>query len=81
MIDESWKLKSKFSKKITNKKILNIISLLRKNNFKGIKILGAGGGGFILAFNKNSNINKFHKDLKNISMEYQKTGSQVIYKD
>lgn len=80
MIDESWKLKSKFSNKIVNNKILNVISLLKKNNFHGLKILGAGGGGFILAFNKKKDLNKNFKNLKNISIEYQKVGSEIIYK-
>lgn len=80
LIDESWKLKSKFSNKIVNNKILNVISLLKKNNFHGLKILGAGGGGFILAFNKKKDLNKNFKNLKNISIEYQKVGSEIIYK-
>ena len=80
MIDESWKLKSKFSNKIVNNKILNVISLLKKNNFHGLKILGAGGGGFVLAFNKKKNLNKTFKNLKNTSIEYQKVGSEIIYK-
>ena len=52
------KIKKNLSKNVTNKKIDKIISLGLKNGASGSKILGAGGGGFILFISKNYNEKK-----------------------
>ena len=82
MIDESWKLKSKFSTKIVNNKISNVISLLKKNNFRGLKILGAGGGGFILFYVKEKYRYKVLNNLKKLNyvpFKFEDSGSKIIY--
>ena len=49
-MDEAWKLKRTFSKKITSKHLDSIYNLSKKNGALGGKLLGAGGGGFFLFF-------------------------------
>ena len=53
MINSSWDTKIKFSKKITNSKISNLISLLKKNGADCAKLNGAGQDGYLtLSFDK-----------------------------
>lgn len=61
MINASWKTKVKFSKKITNSRISNLISLLKENGSDCVKLNGAGQDGYLtLSFDKKkmSNITK-----------------------
>jgi D-glycero-alpha-D-manno-heptose-7-phosphate kinase len=62
LLNDHWKAKIKIDKKITNKKIKNIISLCIKNNVIGCRVVGAGAGGYILAFA--NNFKKIKKVLK-----------------
>jgi len=48
LLNEGWQLKKKFSSKITDPEIDNIYELGRSNGAIGGKLLGAGGGGYIL---------------------------------
>ena len=52
-LNKSWALKSKSSKKVTNKIIEDRIKFGFKNGAEAAKISGAGGGGFILGFSLN----------------------------
>ena len=51
---ENWKIKKKLSLNVSNEKINNIYEFALKNGANAGKILGAGGGGFMLFFSKNS---------------------------
>ena len=53
LLNETWKVKKKLSLNVSNAKINNIYEFALKNGAKGGKILGAGGGGFMLFFSKN----------------------------
>ena len=48
LMDEYWWLKKKLASTVPNKKITDIVNLARKNGALSGKVLGAGGGGFIL---------------------------------
>ena len=50
VIDEGLKLKKKFSSNISNEKINLLYDKAIKNGAVGGKLLGAGGGGFLLFF-------------------------------
>ena len=49
LLNKSWEVKKNLSPNITNSKIDRLINLLKINGAMGAKLLGAGGGGFILA--------------------------------
>ena len=66
LLDQHWKLKTKIHKKITNNKINKIISICKKNNVIGCRVVGAGAGGYILAFSKNFKKLKKILNLKKI---------------
>ena len=50
LLHETWMLKKKLSTRISNKKIDEIYDTARSEGAIGGKLLGAGGGGFILFF-------------------------------
>ena len=66
LISETWVLKKKFSKYISNKNIDNIFKKIQNKGVYGGKLLGAGNGGFILALSsmkKKKKINEIFKEL------------------
>ena len=52
LINEAWKLKQEFSDQISNQKINELYQAALDAGASGGKILGAGGGGFLLIFAK-----------------------------
>jgi D-glycero-alpha-D-manno-heptose-7-phosphate kinase len=82
LLDEHWKLKNKINKKISNNKIEKIISICKKNNVIGCRVVGAGGGGYILAFSKN--FKKLKKILKQkkillLPIKIENKGVRIIH--
>ena len=53
LLNKHWQSKIKIDKKIVNKKIKQIVSLCNKNEVIGCRVVGAGAGGYILAFANN----------------------------
>ena len=84
LLDESWKIKKKLSKYISNSTVDNIYKLAIKNGALGGKILGAGGGGFFLFYVPNEIRKRFLKKmdfLLNINFKFEDEGSRIILKD
>jgi len=50
MLDEAWQSKKKISSKITNPQIDKLYDAAKKSGAIGGKILGAGGGGYLLLY-------------------------------
>jgi D-glycero-alpha-D-manno-heptose-7-phosphate kinase len=81
LLHESWLYKKKLSKIVTNTTIDDIYSKARKNGALGGKILGAGGGGFMILYVPASKHEKFKKAFSNqilIPFKFEKNGSQII---
>jgi D-glycero-alpha-D-manno-heptose-7-phosphate kinase len=66
MLDQSWNLKKKLSNSITNKKIDNYYSIGKKSGAIGGKLLGAGGGGFLMFFVPHKSQKLLLKNLRNL---------------
>jgi D-glycero-alpha-D-manno-heptose-7-phosphate kinase len=82
MLDESWKLKRSLSDKITTSHIDNLYETAIKAGALGGKLLGAGGGGFILFFVEPQNQGKVRealKDLLEVPFRFENLGSQIIF--
>lgn len=82
LLDESWKIKKSLSSKITNPHLNNLYETGIKAGAIGGKLLGAGGGGFILFFAKPEDQPKIRKKLKNllyVPFRFDHLGSQIIY--
>jgi D-glycero-alpha-D-manno-heptose-7-phosphate kinase len=82
LLHESWKLKRSISGKISNLTIDNIYDTALKAGAIGGKVLGAGGGGFMLLFvppERHLQVKAALKGLLNVKFSFEKEGSQIIY--
>jgi D-glycero-alpha-D-manno-heptose-7-phosphate kinase len=82
MLHEGWKLKKCLSDKVSTSRIDNIYETAIRNGAIGGKILGAGGGGFILFFVKPDNKSRLKQALDNllhVPFRFDTTGSQIIF--
>lgn len=81
LLHESWKLKRSLSDKISTSQIDEIYSAARRHGAIGGKLLGAGGGGFVLLFAKPQDQAKIKRALKKflfIPVKFEDQGSQII---
>lgn len=84
LLHTSWRIKKTLSPIISNQKIDELYCKAMQNGAIGGKILGAGGGGFILFFVKPEDQqnfkNKFNK-LVHVPFAFENSGSKVIFYD
>jgi len=83
LLHEYWMLKRSLSDKVSDENIDNYYELAMKNEAIGGKLLGAGGGGFLLLFaepDKHGKIIEGFKDLLHVPFKFEKTGSTIIFK-
>tara|TARA_Y100000310_G_scaffold87335_1_gene84158 strand:- start:1681 stop:2664 length:984 start_codon:yes stop_codon:yes gene_type:complete len=81
LLHETWMQKKELSSTISNNKIDQLYSQFIKNGALGGKLLGAGGGGFLLLYIKNTKKNFFLKKFKNIvniPFKFSDKGCEVI---
>ena len=81
-LNKHWESKKKLNHKINNKNSKIIIKICKKNKVEGLRVVGAGAGGYILAYSKN--LKKLKKELtsKNIifiKFKLDTVGTEVIY--
>lgn len=82
LLHESWKIKRSLTNKISNGVIDEIYDTAIANGAEGGKLLGAGGGGFLLFFVKPENQAKLREKLKSllyVPFSLENLGSQIIY--
>lgn len=82
LLNETWILKRKLSSKISTDFIDDIYETSLKNGAAGGKLLGAGGGGFMLFYVEPENQQKVKNSLKNllhIPFEFDFSGSEIIF--
>ncbi len=82
MLNEAWEYKRKLSGCISNELIDGLYAKALKNGAVGGKILGAGGGGFLLIFAAPKYHDKIKKALGGIlyvPFNFESLGSQVIF--
>jgi D-glycero-alpha-D-manno-heptose-7-phosphate kinase len=81
LLHESWKLKRSLTNKITTSRVEEIYDLAVSLGASGGKLLGAGGGGFMIIFAKPEIHQKIKEKLKNlliVPFQFETTGSQII---
>jgi len=66
LLDESWKLKRTLSDKISSTYIDDLYATAIKAGAVGGKLLGAGGGGFVLFFAEPSKQDRIRQALKDL---------------
>tara|TARA_Y100000768_G_scaffold375568_1_gene346518 strand:+ start:137 stop:1114 length:978 start_codon:yes stop_codon:yes gene_type:complete len=81
MLDRFWQYKKKLSNNVTNEKIDQYYSIAIKNGALGGKLIGAGGGGFLLIYAKKKYHKKIIKSLNKltpIKFNFTSKGSRII---
>ncbi|HEX9722263.1 MAG TPA: kinase [Candidatus Paceibacterota bacterium] len=84
LLHESWEIKKSLSDQISTPQIDAIYEEARKAGAVGGKILGAGGGGFLLLFvppARQHNVRNALKDLLEVPFRFENGGSRIIYKN
>ena len=82
ILHANWELKKQLASKITNAKIDEYYDIAINNGALGGKILGAGGGGFLLFYcpeEKQILLRKALFFLKEMPFRIEREGSKVIY--
>ncbi len=82
ILHEQWKVKRNLTTLITNEYINSVYDIAMKNGAIGGKILGAGGGGFMLFYA----LKETHAQIKSalssqmfVPFRFESSGSQIIY--
>ena len=84
LLDESWRIKKSLTDKISNRKVDELYDFSKSQGAIGGKLLGAGGGGFLLFYANKKYKNKIIKKLKNLShvnFKFDDSGSRITYYD
>jgi len=82
LLNETWKLKRSLSNKISSGSIDSIYETARRNGALGGKLLGAGGGGFILFYAEpedHERVKSALKDYLHVPFEFDFNGSEIIF--
>jgi D-glycero-alpha-D-manno-heptose-7-phosphate kinase len=82
ILNENWILKQKLASGITNPTIDDIYQIALKNGALGGKLLGAGGGGFMLFYCPKEKQQKLKQALSGIrpfDFNFEADGSKLIY--
>lgn len=82
LLNESWQIKRSLSKKISTPEIDDIYSSALGAGAIGGKLLGAGGGGFVLIFARPQTQDKIKEKLKKllyVPFKFESLGSQIIF--
>lgn len=83
IIGTAWEYKKKFSPESTTEQIEKLEKSLMQEAL-GIKMCGAGGGGFMLVMCEKENqyyVRKKMKDYKELEFKFEERGSEIVYRD
>jgi D-glycero-alpha-D-manno-heptose-7-phosphate kinase len=84
LLHESWMLKKQLSDKVSNKQIDDIYEVAMNNGATGGKLLGSGGGGFLLFFvepSKHDRVRSALRHLMEVNFHFETKGSTIIYNE
>lgn len=82
LLNETWCKKKLLADNVTDQRIDEMYNMGMKNGAIGGKLLGAGGGGFMLFFVSPENRDNLKRVMNNyvcVPFRFENTGSQVIY--
>jgi D-glycero-alpha-D-manno-heptose-7-phosphate kinase len=82
LLDENWRLKKTLSKKISECQIDSYYETGKKNGALGGKLLGAGGGGFLMFYCEKEQQEKLARALSHLrqfKFGFDNFGTKVIY--
>ncbi|HAD96433.1 MAG TPA: GHMP kinase [Cryomorphaceae bacterium] len=82
LLHENWMMKQRLASGISNPLINELYNTAMENGAMGGKLLGAGGGGFMLFYcpgSKQKKLDEALKKVKRFDFKFEKQGSQLIY--
>ncbi len=82
LLDHSWQLKRKTGTNISNDNIDHMYKLAKDAGALGGKLLGAGGGGFMLFYVPQENqpsVKKALEDYLYVKFKFENAGTEIIY--
>jgi D-glycero-alpha-D-manno-heptose-7-phosphate kinase len=82
LLHEGWKFKRSLSDKVSNPMIDELYTTAMEAGAYGGKVIGAGGGGFMLFCvppERQENVRNALSHLIHVPFEFENTGSQIIY--
>lgn len=81
LLDENWKYKRSLSDRVSTPEVDRIYEAAMAAGATGGKILGAGGGGFLLLFVKpelQAKVRERLRDLVHVPFKFENSGSRVV---
>lgn len=82
LLNETWRMKKGLADNVTDERIDAMYHMGMENGAVGGKLLGAGGGGFMLFFvprEQRKELKKAMTDYVCVPFQFENSGSQVIY--
>lgn len=82
LLDYTWRLKRGVNAAVSNDTIDSIYNAAREAGALGGKLLGAGGGGFLLFYvqpDRQADVRKALEQLKEIPFKFESGGARVLY--
>jgi D-glycero-alpha-D-manno-heptose-7-phosphate kinase len=82
LLDEQWKIKRSITSHISTPEVDQIYEVARKKGALGGKLLGAGGGGFMLFYADSERHQAIRESLAEkifVPFRFEDTGSKIIY--
>ena len=81
LLSDQWEQKKLLAKNVSNPTVEKISKICLKNGAYGTKLLGAGGGGFVLVLfpSKKKKLMKKLKDYKTLEFRFENSGTNIIY--
>lgn len=83
-LDQAWTVKKKFASGVSTPLIDDMYSRAKAAGALGGKILGAGGGGFLLVYvpeSKRASVREALKDFRKVDFRFEPQGSHIIFAD
>ena len=84
LLDEAWQIKRSLSLRISNNEVDSLYEKAKQAGALGGKLLGAGGGGFMLLFAPPERLSTIQSVLSNliyVPFKFEFSGSQIIFLD
>ena len=84
LMHENWKMKQELASGISNPLIGELYETALKNGATGGKLLGAGGGGFMLFYcppGKQASLDEALKKVRRFPFKFEQEGSKLIHYD
>ncbi|MGZ3606732.1 MAG: GHMP family kinase ATP-binding protein [Syntrophales bacterium] len=84
LLNEAWQVKRRFSAKVSNTHISEMYDSAISAGALGGKILGAGGGGFMMLFVPPDHQRQVREKLSNfihVPFKFESAGSQIVFYD